>query len=118
MWMKYADMNVTKVKQRQRFHMDKILSGNFINLYKLRMAVWLQSLEQRCVKRPSQLYGTRLENKGFNPEYLVQQEYGVIANDMGEIPLNGKGMPLTHYGEGEEMVYSCMKIQVVLLIWF
>ena len=45
MGMKYADMNVMKIKQRQRFHMDKILSGNFINLYKLRMAVWLQSLE-------------------------------------------------------------------------
>lgn len=30
--------------------------------------------------------------------------------DVGENPLNGKGMPLTDNAEGEEMVYSHMKI--------
>nr|DAW63510.1 MAG TPA: hypothetical protein [Caudoviricetes sp.] len=29
---------------------------------------------------------------------------------MGENPLNGKGLPLTHNGEGEEIVYSHMKV--------
>lgn len=36
--------------------------------------------------------GRRLVNKGGNPEYLWQQEYGTIANGVGENPLNGKGM--------------------------
>lgn len=36
--------------------------------------------------------GFRLENKGGNPEYLNHQKYGSIANGVGEIPLNGKGM--------------------------
>lgn len=29
---------------------------------------------------------------------------------MGEIPLNGKGMPLTGKAEGEEIVVSYMKV--------
>ena len=39
-----------------------------------------------------------------------QQKYGAIANGVGEIPLNGKGTPLTGYAEGEKMVYSHMKV--------
>ncbi len=39
-----------------------------------------------------------------------QQKYGAIANGVGEIPLNGKGVPLTGYAEGEKMVYSHMKV--------
>lgn len=31
-------------------------------------------------------------------------------NGVGENPLNGKGVPLTHNGEGEEMVLSYMKV--------
>jgi len=33
-----------------------------------------------------------------------------IANGVGENPLNGKGLPLTHNGEGEKIVYSHMKV--------
>jgi hypothetical protein len=38
------------------------------------------------------LSGCRRENKGGNPEYLQQQEYGSIANGVREKRLNGKGM--------------------------
>ena len=51
-----------------------------------------------------------IPHKGYNNKIKVEilnsyinrstaQMYGV-----GEIPLNGKGMPLTHNGEGEEIV--------------
>jgi hypothetical protein len=38
------------------------------------------------------------------------QEYGSIANGVGENPLNGKGLPLTGKAEGEKIVYSHMKV--------
>ena len=34
-------------------------------------------------------------NKGGNPEYLNHKKYGLIANEVGENPLNGKGMTAT-----------------------
>lgn len=43
--MKYAGMKVTKVKQQQRFHMVKSLSGNICQFFKLEMAVWARSPE-------------------------------------------------------------------------
>ncbi len=36
------------------------------------------------------------------------QEYGSTLR-VGEIPLNGKGLPLTGNAEGEEIVYSHVK---------
>ena len=39
--------------------------------------------------------GIGLENKGGNPEYPIQQEYGSIANGVGENPLNGNSITLT-----------------------
>lgn len=36
--------------------------------------------------------GCRLVNKGGNPEYLQQKEYGAIAKGVSENLLNGKGM--------------------------
>ncbi len=39
--------------------------------------------------------------EGCKPQ---QQKYGSITNGVGEIPLNGKGLPLTGYAEGEEIV--------------
>ena len=59
--------------------------------------------------RLDQLYGYRLENKGFNPEYLQQQSQGVIAKDVGENPLNRKGMLSAHNGGDEEIVESHVK---------
>ena len=44
-----------------------------------------------------------------------QQEYGAIANGVGENPLNGNGAPLTGDAEGEDMVYSIQKCVGVLL---
>jgi len=35
---------------------------------------------------------------------------------VGENPLNGKSVPLTHTGEGEDMVYSHMKDVSLLLV--
>ena len=64
--MKYADMNVTKVKQRQRFYMVKNLSRNFANYFKLEMVVWSQSPEQGCVKRVPQRQGGEILNVGLN----------------------------------------------------
>ena len=40
----------------------------------------------------------RQENKGGNPEYLQQQSQGAIANGVGEIPLNRKGVTATLLG--------------------
>ena len=38
-----------------------------------------------------------------------QQEYGAIVNGVGENPLNGKSMLLTHNGEDEEIVLTWPK---------
>mgnify|MGYP003211785033 CR=1 FL=1 len=43
-------------------------------------------LESRVMRR------FRLVNKGGNPEYLNHKKYGLIANEVGENPSNGKGM--------------------------
>ena len=39
-----------------------------------------------------------------DPEYQNQQEYGLIANEVGENPLNGNNILLTGNAEDEEIV--------------
>lgn len=46
----------------------------------------------------------KLQRLSLGP--IGQQEYGAIVNGVGEIPLNGKGMLLTHNGEDEEIVLT------------
>ena len=53
--------------------------------------------------------GNELENKGFDPEYSLQQEYGSIANGVRENRLNGNGVPLTDNAEGEYIVLTYVK---------
>ena len=59
------------------------------------------------------MFGREVSNRDVSNDYPLAmygnrstaQIYGV-----GEIPLNGKGLPLTGNAEGEEIVLSHMKI--------
>ena len=50
-----------------------------------------------------------------DPEYSSLQKYGTIANGVGENPLNGNGVPVTDYADGEDIVYSIQKYIDMLL---
>ena len=54
-------------------------------------------------------YGTRNAQRPFPMrDFIVYRS--TAQTSVGEIPLNGKGVPQTGKAEGEEMVYSHMKI--------
>ena len=76
-------MNVTKVRQQQGWHMDKILSAAI-------MGVWARNPEEGYVKR---LF------HGVKHNRSRAQIIGV-----GEIPLNRKGLLSARSGGDEEIV--------------
>ena len=67
---------------------------------------------ERSSTIPHEGYGNQIKVEILNSHIIrsTAQIYGV-----GENPLNGKGMPLTHNGEGEEIVKtSCESMRCLI----